>query len=299
MEMVENPEKDNFDTYHYIFSRNPYPFASVDRIVTWALQGRLEAIAEDEKVKTYFQNLLKKTRLDFLDTRSILRSMLVFGDAYARLVRDNEGDIVRLHYLSSRNVEIMCDDEGNETEYVWKIGNGTSSFSPKDVLHFRWKPQKDTPYGTSLMKGLERIVARDNQIKIDFLKALRGQIKDFDSERSLEVLKTIPFLIAKHTQVPIGLLTMRVENELAHRLQMNEFERLCQTLRDLIRNEIIEKIIKPETERKGFQEIARIGWKRKDRPSLEEVERIIENMKRGVIPLEEAQKQLGLKDYYA
>ena len=297
--MVENPEKDNFDTYHYIFSRNPYPFASVNRIVTWALQGRLEAIAEDEKVKTYFQNLLKKTRLDFLDTRSILRSMLVFGDAYARLVRDNEGDIVRLHYLSAKNVEIMCDEEGNETEYVWKMGDDISSYSPKDVLHFRWKPQRNTPYGTSLMKGLERTVAIDNKIKDDFLKALGGQIVGFDSKRSLEQLKTVPFLIAKHTQVPIGLLTMRVENELAHRLQMNKFERLCQTIRDLIRNEIIDKIIKPETERKGFQEIASIGWKRKDRPSLEEVERIIESMNRSVIPLEEARKQLGLTEYYA
>ena len=42
--MVKNPEKDNLDTYHYIFSRNPYPFASVNRIVSyikWLRVGEL------------------------------------------------------------------------------------------------------------------------------------------------------------------------------------------------------------------------------------------------------------------
>jgi len=297
MDMVKNPEEGNFDTYDYIYSRNPYPHAAVERIVTWALRGDLEAIAKQEGVKRYFQNLIEHTSLD-LDTHSILRTMFVYGDASVRLVRNDEGDIVRLHHLGAKNVEIICNEEGNVTEFVWKTGNKTFSYSPKDVLHFRWNPKKNTPYGTSLMKGLEPLVARNNKIMTDFLKAFRGQIKDFDSKGSLRVLKAIPFAISKHTQVPIGLLTMRVENELAHRLQMNKFEKLCQSLRDLMRNEIIEKIIKPETERKGFEEIASIGWKRKNRPHTTEVELIAEKLNRRLISLEEARKQLGLTEYY-
>lgn len=45
--MVETPEKDNLDVYYQLYSRNPYPHASVERIVLWALHGKLEAIAED------------------------------------------------------------------------------------------------------------------------------------------------------------------------------------------------------------------------------------------------------------
>jgi len=302
MRMVKNPERENLDAYYYIYSRTAYPHASVDRIVHWALDGELEAIAKDGNVKHCFQSLIEKTNLDVQHAYSILRSMLVFGDAYVRLVRDDDENIVRLHHLSPKDVEIKCDEEDNVTEFVVKFGDETVSYSPKNVLHFRWKPQENTPYGTSILKGLEPIVKRENRIMNDFLRAFEAQAQGravaFDSERSLKELKAVPFIIAKHTQVPIGLLTMRVRNETIHRLQMKDFEILCQSLRDLIRNEIVEKIIKPEIERKGFQEIARIDWKRKSRPSPKEAERIVENMQRGIIPLEEALKQLGLKEYY-
>jgi len=111
-------------------------------------------------------------------------------------------------------------------------------------------------------------------------------------------LKAIPYAIAKHTQVPFGLLMMKIENEHLHSLQMKEFEKLCQSLRDLIRNEIVEKIIKPETERKGFREVASIGWKRKSKPSLEETKRIVKQIEQRTISVEEARKQLGLTEYY-
>lgn len=301
IDMVENPERENLDKYFHMYSRNPYCHASVERIVLWALHGKLEAIAEDTGVKQHFQNLLEETNLD-LDTYSILTTMLVFGDAYVRLVRNDEGDVVRLHHLSPRDVEIKCDEEGNVTEFIAKFGDNTFSYSPKDVLHFRWKPQPDTPYGISILKGLEPIVERESRIMSDFLRAFEAQTQGrtvaFDWERSLKELKAIPFIIAKHTQVPIGLLTMKIENEDLHELQMKEFEELCQNLRDVIRKEIMEKIIKPETERKGFREVASLGWKRKNKPTLHETERIIEKMRHGTISLEEARKQLGLTEYY-
>jgi len=299
--MVKNPEKDNLHVYDQLYSRNPYPYASVERIVTWALHGKLEAISEDTSVMQYFQNLLEDTNLD-LDTYSILTTTLVFGDAYVRLVRNNEGDIIRLHHLSPKNVEIMLDEEDNKTEFVATFGNETVSYSPRDVLHFRWKPQPDNPYGTSILKGLEPVVEKENRIMVDFLRAFkaqaRGQTVDFDSERALKALKVTPLIIAKHTQVPIGLLTFRVENETLHESQMREFEKLCQNLRDLIRKEIMEKIIEPETERKDFRKVAKLGWRRKNKPILHKTKRIIEKMRLGTISLEEARKQLGLTEYY-
>ena len=91
---------------------------------------------------------------------------------------------------------------------------------------------------------------------------------------------------------------MNIENEYLHNLQMKEFEKLCQSIRDLIRNEIVEKIIKPETERKGFREVASIGWKRKSKPNYNEVERLVKEYKLGNISPEEIKKQVGLTEYY-
>jgi len=299
--MVENPEKDNLEVYYQIYSRNPYPYASVDRIVLWALQGELEANAKNPSIKQYFQKLIESTNIDS-DTHGILRTMLVFGDAYVRLVRNDKGDLERLHHLDPKNVEIKCDKEGKITEFAAKFDEEITSYSPENVLHFRWNPQKNTPYGTSIMKGLGPLVEREDKIMSDFLSALEkstlGHPTNFDSERNLNELKTIPYMIAEYTQVPIGLLTMNVENEVAHELQMRDFEKLCQSIRDLIRNEIIEKIIKPETVRNGFEEIASIGWKRKEKPNLDEMKKIIEKAKWGIISLEEAKVQLGIKEYY-
>lgn len=96
----------------------------------------------------------------------------------------------------------------------------------------------------------------------------------------------------------LGLLTFEIKNEAIHELQMKEFEKVCQNLRDLIRNEIMEKIINPETERKGFREVASIGWKRKNKPTLKETKRILKQVEQGTISLEEARIQLGLTEYY-
>jgi len=165
--MVENPERENLDTYDYMYSRTAYPHASVERITLWTLDGELEAIANDVSVKQYFQNLIEETNLDVEHAYSVLRNMLIYGDAYVRLIRDEKGDIVRLHHLNPKIVEIECDESGKKISYATKLGDETRSYSPKDVLHFRWKPQQNSPYGTSILKGLEPLVTRNNKIMPD------------------------------------------------------------------------------------------------------------------------------------
>ena len=105
--MVKNPESENLDTYYQIYSRTAYPHAAVHRIVYWALDGELEAIAEDESVKHYFQSLIEETNLDVQSAPSILRSMLVSGDAYVRLVRDDKGNIVDYVYRNEQSADEM------------------------------------------------------------------------------------------------------------------------------------------------------------------------------------------------
>lgn len=299
--MVRNPERENFDRFENICTRNPYPFAAVDRIVTWTLHGEMEAISENPSTRQYFQNLLRSTHL-YWDTRSILRNLLVYGDAYVRLVRDNEENIVRLHHLSPKDVEIMLDNEGNVTEFSVTFGDETVSYPPHEVMHFRWVPQEGNPYGVSLMKGLEQYVEMDNRIMDAFLKAFQAQARRepviFDSTRNLRILKAIPYAIAAHTKVPIGLLKMNIEDETSHRFQMEKFEKRCQSLRDILRNEIMQKIIQPEIERRSLEGNVSIGWKRRSKPSLSETEYIMSQLELGIITLEEAKKQFGLTEYY-
>ena len=118
------------------------------------------------------------------------------------------------------------------------------------------------------MKGLEPLVETESKITVGFLSELQAQTQgkttNFDSDRNLRVLKSIPTLIAQHTGVPIGLLTLQeVDDE---RIKANDvFEReICQSIRDMLRSEITKKMIEPETTRKGFTETASLGWKRKN-----------------------------------
>lgn len=302
--MVRNPEQDHLETYYWMVTRNPYPYASVDRIVLWALSGEVVAIAENPEIQEFFQNLLEKTNLDH-DTHGILRNILVFGDAYVLLLRDTDGNIKGIRHLNPKSVEIVLNEDKTEKEFIvdyGEFGGEKETYPSKDVLHFRWKPQPDSPYGFSLMKGLEPLVERERRIMDEFVKALHAQAQgksvDFDSEENLRILKTIPYLFSQHTGVPIGLLTMKIENELAHKLQMDNFELMCQDLRDLLRNGIIEKVIKPETTRKGFHEVASIGWKRKSKVTAEDTKATMAELKLGLITIEEVKKRLGLTEYY-
>jgi hypothetical protein len=302
--VVKNPEQDHLETYRWMVTRNPYPYASVDRIVHWALSGEVVVLAENPEIRKYFQNLLEETNLDH-DTYSILNNILVFGDAYVLLLRNDDGSIKCVRHLNPKSVEIVLNDDKTEKEFIvdyGEFGGDKETYPSNDVLHFRWKPQPDSPYGFSLMKGLEPLVEREHKIMDEFMKALHAQAEgksvDFDSEGNLQVLKAIPYAFSKHTGVPIGLLTFKIEDELAHKLQMDDFELMCQDLRDLLRNEIIKKVIKPETTRKGFTEIASIGWKRKNKVTAEEMKATMAELKLGLITIEEVRKRLGLTEYY-
>lgn len=298
---MKNPERDYLDTYSLIYSRNPLPYASVERIADWALEGEVVAITDTKQISEYFQRILEETDLD-IDTHTILRTMLIFGDAYVLLLRDGDGNIKNMRHLDAKNVEIVLDENNIEKEFIVDYGTVRETYPAKEVMHFRWKKQPDNPYGFSLMRGLEPLVEREHKIMDEFMKALHAQAEgervDFDSEGNLGILKAIPYLFSKHTGVPIGLLTFKIENELAHKLQMDDFEMKCQGLRDLLRNEIVEKVIKPETTRKGFQEIASIGWKRKSKITSEDTEATIAELKLGLITPDEARRRLGLKEYY-
>lgn len=299
--MVKNPESDNFDIYDNLYSRSPYPHASVERITLYALNGELEATTENPTIRQYFNNLIRETDLD-LDAEMILRRILIFGDAFVRLVKNANGDIINLHHLISKDVEIQVDGEGEVKEYMVTFGGETRTYSIEEILHFKWNPQESNPYGTSILKGLQPVVNRENQIMDGFLNALHAQAEGkpipFDSEGNLRTLKAIPYVISNHTKVPIGLLTLKIENEAQHSLQMKEFEKMCQSLRDVIRNEYMEKIVKPETERKEYTEVTSIGWKRKNRPTHREMNSIMAQYNLGLIPLEDMKKLMGLEEYY-
>jgi hypothetical protein len=83
--MVKNPERDYLEEYDWMYGRNPLPHASVERFVGWSLRGEVTALGNDKTATTYFQSLLDK----HLDFDRILRSMLVDGDAYALIFRNN------------------------------------------------------------------------------------------------------------------------------------------------------------------------------------------------------------------
>lgn len=300
--MVKNPEIGNLDAYHNLWSSNVWPHVAVERIELWALHGDMEAIANDPTVKQYFNRLFERTHLD-MDVHGIVGGMLVAGDAYVKLVRDTNGEIVGIHRLPPKNVEIILDEKGLEKEFNVDFDGQKETHPAQDVMHFRWIPQEDSPYGVSLMKGLAPYVNTENRLMTEFLAALdaqaHGKNVNFDSAGNLRVLKAVPLQIAKHTGVPVALLTMQAYDERIDALEMEAFEKTCQSLRDTLRREIIEKVIVPETRRKGFTETVSLGWKRREKLlSPEKTQALIDQFKNGLITLDELKKRTGVADYY-
>lgn len=183
-----------FTKYFGYYSSIPELKSAINAYATWVLG------------KGYIAPLIKnKSRLDNItgwgeDTfQSILWNLLVVkkfnGDAFAEIIRSENGDLINLKPLSPEYVRIVVDKKGRIKRYEYTINKEVYKIMPENMFHLCNDRVGDNIHGTSIIEGVKNVIDARNEAMADYRRILhRSTIRvievDEDDRTRLAQLKT-------------------------------------------------------------------------------------------------------------
>lgn len=85
------------------------------------------------------------------------------GDAYAEIIRDDDGEIINLKPLDPGSMVIISDKSGMILRYEQIKGKQTIKFKPEDIFHLTNKRVADSVHGESDLRAIENIILALNE----------------------------------------------------------------------------------------------------------------------------------------
>lgn len=156
--------------YKELYTFTPYIKAAVDVTVNLAISNGFELDGGDDKVREWLT--------DWLDEQNILQTlriaatdMLVFGNAYLEICRDEDTGLVAwLKPLDPTWMRPRQDAYGNVFGYIQLLTMPPVVFTAEDMVHLRWGAKSfwyEFSFGTSLLRPLLKVQALINQFEND------------------------------------------------------------------------------------------------------------------------------------
>ena len=133
---------------------------------------------------------------------SILWNMItmkkVSGDAFAEIIRNDDGTLINLKPLDPGNIRIVANKKGRVKRYEQRSKAGKKevfrTFQPYDILHLCNDRVADEIHGTSIIEAIEWVILARNEAMNDFRRILhRSTIRilevDEDDKTRLDNIK--------------------------------------------------------------------------------------------------------------
>ncbi|MEM1551318.1 MAG: phage portal protein [Candidatus Bathyarchaeia archaeon] len=156
--------------YKDLYTFTPYIKAAIDVTVNLAISNGFELEGGDDDVREWLSNWLDEQNI--LQTiRVVATDMLVFGNAYLEICRDEQtGRVSWLKPLDPVHMRVRRDAYGNVFGYIQLLTFPPVVFEAKDIVHFKWGAKSwwyESAYGTSLLRPLLKIQALIDQLEDD------------------------------------------------------------------------------------------------------------------------------------
>lgn len=108
---------------------------------------------------------------------NIVRMYHIYGDAFAEVVRDEQGRLINLKPLDPSTMKIIADEKGLVKRYEQHMkGKAIKKFQPEEILHLARNRIADEIHGTSLIESVEWIILARNEAMTDYKKLLHRNI---------------------------------------------------------------------------------------------------------------------------
>lgn len=154
------------------FKKIPELKRSINAKATWTIGKGYKA----EPITTLTLMNIKGNGKDTFNTilENMVRTYLIGGDAFAEIIRDNEGKLINIKPLDPESIRIVANKQGLIIRYEQISKNKTPDkrFKPEQIFHLCKDRIADEIHGTSLIDAVEWIILARNEAMADMKKTI-------------------------------------------------------------------------------------------------------------------------------
>ena len=170
---------------------------AVDTKANWVLGNGFVADEPTTMLLMGFKGTGKDTFNSILENME--RTCYVAEDAYAEIIRDDDGVLVNLKTLDPGSIIVVHNNKGMVLRYeqMSKNKNPNKTFKPEDMFVLSHNRMADEVHGTSVVGAVENIILMRNEAMADWKRVLHRNIDplwifhlDTDDTTKISVFKT-------------------------------------------------------------------------------------------------------------
>ncbi len=150
---------------------------TIDARATWTVGKGIQA---DEQT-TLLLDTLKGWGKDTFNTilENMIRTMLIGGDSYAEIIRDDEDNLINLKTLDPEVMKHVVGQNGVLLRYeqTSKTKEPVKKFRPDEIFHLSRNRVADQIHGTSVITKLMNIILMRNEAMTDYKQVMHRYMK--------------------------------------------------------------------------------------------------------------------------
>lgn len=167
---------ENFTQYlgYYKDEKTPELTAVIDAKATWTVGKGFKA----DEITTMLLDTIKGNGFDTFNTilENAMRTMLLGGNFYAEIIRDDEGNLINLKPLNPEVMKHILNSKGQIIRFEQVGKNQTIKFKPEEIFYLARNRIADECHGTGIAQKLKLIIDMKNEAMADQRKALHWNV---------------------------------------------------------------------------------------------------------------------------
>jgi len=149
---------------------------AVDAKANWTIGAGFTADEPTEMLLTGIKGNGKDSFNSIIS--NMIRTYTVAGDAFAEIIRDEDGVLVNLKPLDPSSIVIVQNRKGRIIRYeqVSKTKNANRKFESDEILHLSRKRMADSIHGISVVPSVQFIINARNEAMTDWKRVLHRNV---------------------------------------------------------------------------------------------------------------------------
>jgi len=156
------------------FTKIPELTATINAKATWTIGKGIKA----DEITTMLLDTIKGNGLDTFNTilENMIRTYYIGGDAYAEIIRDDEGNLLNLKCLNSGRIKIIANKQGIVIRYEDTLKGTNTKFKPEQIFHLSRNRIGDQMHGVSVIDSVEDIILARNESITDYKQVMHDNV---------------------------------------------------------------------------------------------------------------------------
>lgn len=154
--------------------------AAIDAKATWTVGKGFKADPDTTLILDGIRGWGKDTFNTILE--NMIRVMMIAGNAYAEVIRDDKGELINLKPLDPGVMRHVANRKGMiiRFEQTSKVKGGEKKFQPEEIFYLARNRVADEIHGVSLIESMETIILMRNEAMADLQKVFHRYVKPFN-----------------------------------------------------------------------------------------------------------------------